>query len=262
MPVQLPRGGRVVFPRYRLVALYGTPGDGGGLGDLGVGTPDQAAGRLERQAAAYGRPGREVLPVMELIVTVADATPGPDRCYAHHVSAAEVWRYLRAARARKQFVVLDVQPGQCDFLAQARHWSALLAQPDVGLALDPEWRMPAGVVPGAQIGGVSAGEINTVAVWLAGITRSGGLPQKPFVLHQFVPDMITDKTALATPPELAVINHTDGFGSTAAKVAKYGSLTTPRLHPGFKLFYTEDTTLMTPTDVLNLQPTPDYISYQ
>ena len=260
-PAELPRGGRTVFPRFRMVALYGAD-DGGGLGALGLGTPDDAARRLDRQADAYAQPGRPVLPVMELIVTIADPFPGPDGCYAHPTDIDDGWRYLRAARAHRQMLVLDIQPGRCDFLSQTRRWEPLLAQPDVGLALDAEWRMPAGAVPGQEIGTVSAAEINTVTSWLADLTRRRALPQKPVLLHQFTPDMITDRDALASPPELAVISHTDGFGSIPDKTTKYRALTNPRMHSGFKLFYTQDKPLMSPAQVLGLQPPPDFISYQ
>ncbi|MBJ7290698.1 hypothetical protein [Williamsia sp.] len=260
-PMELPRGGRTVFPRFRMVALYGAA-DGGGLGALGLGTPDDAARRLEQQADTYARPDRPVLPVMELIVTIADPTPGPDGCFAHPTDIDDGWKYLRAAREHRQMLVLDIQPGRCDFLSQTRRWEPLLAQPDVGLALDAEWRMPAGVVPGQQIGTVSAAEINTVTTWLADLTRRRALPQKPLLLHQFTVDMITDRDALAAPPELAVISHTDGFGSIPDKMTKYRALTSPRLHSGFKLFYTQDKPLMSPAQVLGLQPPPDFISYQ
>ncbi|GAA2057417.1 hypothetical protein [Williamsia deligens] len=261
-PSELPRGGRTVFgDGHRLVALYGT-GDGGGLGALGVGTPEAAATRLEQQAAAYARPGRPVRPVMEMIVTVADPTPGPDGCYAHAVADGDVDRYLAAARAHRQLVVLDVQPGRCPFLPQVMRWSRYLAQPDVGLALDAEWRMPPGAVPGTQIGTVTAGEVNAVTDWLAGVVRRGALPQKPLVLHQFTPDMITDRAALAAPVELALVNHTDGFGTTPTKVRKYAELADPRMHSGFKVFYRQDIGMMGPAQVLALAPPPDYISYQ
>ena len=42
-PPQLPGGGRVLLPNYRVVALYGAPQDDQ-LGELGIGTPAQAAG--------------------------------------------------------------------------------------------------------------------------------------------------------------------------------------------------------------------------
>src|SRR5919201_3332243 len=50
--VNLPRGGRRIFPDFRVVAYYGAPQDHQ-LGALGIGTPAQAARRLLRQATPY-----------------------------------------------------------------------------------------------------------------------------------------------------------------------------------------------------------------
>ena len=49
-PPGLPRGGRRIFPEFRVVAYYGAP-QNPELGALGIGTPDQAGRRLERTAA-------------------------------------------------------------------------------------------------------------------------------------------------------------------------------------------------------------------
>ncbi|PVZ12093.1 hypothetical protein [Actinomycetospora cinnamomea] len=260
--LQLPRGGTTLFPQHRVVAFYGTAGTDA-LGVLGEGTPDQAAERLEQVAAAFATPGRTVLPTMELIATIATATPGPDGDYATAISLADARAYLAAARARQQLLVLDVQPGRTDFLTAARVWEPLLREPDVGLALDPEWRMAPGEVPGEVIGGVDASEVNAVAQWLAALVDEGDLPQKLLVLHQFTPDMITSPEALVTPPGLAVVQHIDGFGAPEVKRAKYAELQRPaQLHPGFKLFYDEDTPVLSPAEALALSPPPDLVSYQ
>lgn len=259
---ELPRGGRSIFPQHRVVAFYGTAGTDA-LGVLGEGTPDQAGERLEQVAADFASPGRTVLPAMELIVTVANSTPGPQGDYSTDISLDEARTYLDAARARRQLLVLDVQPGTSDFLSAARVWEPLLREPDVGLALDPEWRMAPGEVPGEVIGGVSAAEVNEVATWLSGIVRDGDLPQKLFVLHQFTVSMITEPEQLATPPGLAVVQHIDGFGSPENKRGKYAQLQRPaQLHPGFKLFYDEDTPTLSPAETLGLSPPPDLVTYQ
>lgn len=258
----LPRGGTTVFPQHRVVALYGTAGTDA-LGVLGEGSPDEAGDRLEEVAAAFATPGRTVLPAMELIVTVANDSPGPQGDYSTDITLEEARTYLRAARARRQLLVLDVQPGTSDFLSAARVWEPLLREPDVGLALDPEWRMAPGEVPGEVIGGVDASEVNTVATWLDGIVREGSLPQKLFVLHQFTASMITSPEQLATPSGLAVVQHIDGFGAPENKRGKYAQLQRPaQLHPGFKLFYDEDTPMLTPAETLALSPPPDLVTYQ
>jgi hypothetical protein len=47
--------------------------------------------------------------------------------------------------------VLDIQPGRGDFLTEVRRYERFLREPDVGLALDAEWSMRAGQVPGETI---------------------------------------------------------------------------------------------------------------
>ncbi|GAA4941365.1 hypothetical protein [Actinomycetospora succinea] len=261
-PRELPRGGRTIFPQHRVVAFYGTAGTDA-LGVLGEGTPDEAGERLEEVAAAFATPGRTVLPAMELIVTVANATPGLEGDYSTDITPDAARTYLDAARTRGQLLVLDVQPGTSDFLSAVRVWEPLLREPDVGLALDPEWRMAPGEVPGEVIGGVSAAEVNAVSAWLSAIVTDGDLPQKLFVLHQFTASMITEPEQLATPPGLAVVQHIDGFGAPENKRGKYAQLRRPgQLHPGFKLFYDEDTPTLSPAETLGLSPPPDLVTYQ
>jgi hypothetical protein len=261
-PAELPRGGRTIFPRYRVVAFYGAPQDDE-LGELGIGSPDSAARRLEAQGRRYARPGRPVLEAMELIATVANRDPGPDGLYRSQQSDATVRRYLRAARRHKMLLVLDVQPGHADFLDEARHLRKWLRQPDVGLALDPEWHTP-GVVPGTQIGSVDAAQVNAVAGYVAEIVRRNRLPQKLFIVHQFTADMIAGKAEVSRPRGLAMTMNVDGFGAQPNKIAKYRQFTHDgtRFYNGYKLFYREDTGLMKPRQVLRLRPPPDLVVYE
>ncbi|NMO89958.1 hypothetical protein [Actinomycetospora sp. TBRC 11914] len=261
-PPQLPRGGTTIFPNYRVVAYYGTA-DTDRLGVLGAGSPDQAATKLEQAAAPFATPGRTVQPAMELIVGVADGGPGPDGDYHHDIDQGAAQRYLAAARAHKQLMVIDIQPGRTDFMTAVKPWENLLREPDVGLALDPEWRMPPGEIPGEQIGTVSADEVNQVSAWLANLVQANDLPQKLFVVHQFTPNMISNPERLQTPPQLAVVQHIDGFGAPPNKLGKYQELQRPaQMHLGFKLFYTQDTPMLTAAQALALHPTPDLVTYQ
>ncbi|MCD2197182.1 hypothetical protein LQ327_27805 [Actinomycetospora endophytica] len=258
---QLPRGGTTIFPNYRVVAYYGTA-DSDRLGVLGAGTPEQAATKLEQAAAPFASAGRTVQPAMELIVGVADGGPGPDGDYHHDIDQNAARQYLAAARAHKQLMIIDIQPGRTDFMTAVRPWADLLKEPDVSLALDPEWRMPPGQVPGQQIGTVSADEINQVSTWLAGMVAADNLPQKLFVVHQFTSNMITNPERLATPPQLAVVQHIDGFGAPPNKLGKYKDLQRPaQMHLGFKLFYTQDTPMLSPQQALALAPAPDLVTY-
>jgi len=261
-PAQLPGGGRRIFPDHRVVAFYGAPQDDE-LGELGIGTPDAAARRLRRQARAYERKTRPVLPAFELIAVIANGAPGPDGMYRTRQEPRVIRRYLRAARRAKALLMLDVQPGHADFMSEVRRLDRWLREPDVGLALDPEWHTP-GAVPGTQIGSVAAEDVNAVSRHVARIVRRGNLPEKLFVIHQFTVDMVRDKQRVQQPRGLAVTMNVDGFGSRAAKVSKYRLFTHDgkKFHDGFKLFYREDTGLMKPRSVLGLKPPPDLIVYE
>jgi hypothetical protein len=262
-PVELPRGGRRLLPDRRIVAYYGAPQDDE-LGALGIGSPASAARRLERQARPYAQRGRPVLPAMELIAVTAAAHPGEGERYNTRQDAAVIDRYLRAARKARALLVLDIQPGRSDFYTEARRLERWLAEPDVGLALDPEWRMGPGQIPGQVIGSVQAREVNAVSEWLSQIVERGDLPQKLFLIHQFTNDMVDD-TQLQERPALAMVLNTDGFGTQELKKVKYKEFTaSPRrfFGEGFKLFYREDTNLMRPRQVLRLKPPPDVVVYE
>jgi hypothetical protein len=262
--VNLPRGGRQIFPDYRVVAFYGAPQDKQ-LGELGIGTPAQAGRRLLRQAAPYARKTRPVLPAMELIASVAANAPGADGLYRTQQTPRVINRYLRAARRIKALLVLDIQPGHADFLSEAQRLAPWLGQPDVGIALDPEWHTP-GVVPGSQIGSVTAEEVNQVSDFVAGIVRARRLPEKLFLIHQFTDGMIQGKERVLPRPGLAMTFNVDGFGDRPNKLSKYAAFTAQtRGRPfddGYKLFYHEDTNLMAPADVMRMQPRPDLVVYE
>jgi hypothetical protein len=260
---ELPRGGRRLFPDRRIVAYYGAPQDDE-LGALGIGTPAHAARRLERQAKPYATKARPVLPAMELLAVTAAASPGEGDRYNTRQDPSIIDRYLRAARRAKALLVLDIQPGRSDFFTEATRLKRWLKEPDVGLALDPEWRMGPGQVPGQVIGHVDAREVNAVSAWLSKLTVQGKLPQKLFLVHQFTNEMVDD-TQLHPRAGLAMVLNADGFGTQALKKVKYKAFTaSPRrfFGEGFKLFYREDTRLMTPREVLRLRPPPDVVVYE
>jgi hypothetical protein len=262
-PPQLPRGGRDVLPDFRVVAFYGAPQDEE-LGTLGIGSPAAAGRRLERQARAYRRRGRPVLPAFELIATVAQAAPGADGDYSERQPARTVGRYLRAARERRALLILDLQPGRAPFMREVRAFRHFLAQPDVSLALDPEWSLDAGELPGRQIGSTDAATVNEVSRYLSTLVRERNLPQKLLLVHRFTHDMIEDEHRLERHPGVALTINVDGFGDRPNKISKYRAFTRGRRgrHHGLKLFYREDTNLMTPRRVLRLRPRPDVVVYE
>ena len=144
-----------------------------------------------------------------------------------------------------------------------KRYEKFLMEPDVGVALDPEWRMGPTDVPGRVIGHVDAPEINAVSEYLSALTVQNNLPQKILMLHNFTGHMIQHPAAVLPRVGLAMIWHVDGFGFWANKVKVYALL--HKVAPffnGFKLFYTLDHPVATPAAVRALKPSPDFISYQ
>jgi hypothetical protein len=261
-PRELPRGGRSVLPEHRVVAFYGAP-QSRELGALGIGKPDAAARRLARHAKPYGTDARPALPALELITVIANADAGGDGMYRSRLQDAVIRRYLRAARRAKALLLLDIQPGRSDFFTETTRLEKWLKRPDVGLALDPEWRVGDGEVPGQVIGHVESPEVNATSAWLAKLVARENLPEKLLVIHQFTDDMV-DETALKPRDGLAIVLNADGFGGRAVKRAKYHAFTrqAPGFYPGFKLFFEEDENLMSPRSVLRLRPPPDFVVYE
>lgn len=261
-PPELPGGGRRLFPDYRVVALYGSPLTHR-LGRVGLGPPSFAAEALREQARDYeGR--RPVLPALELVSTVAGRHPGADGSYTHRLSEQIIEAYLAEIRGLHGLLIIDVQPGRNSFPEEVVRYERLLREPDVGLALDPEWRVGPGEVPGRQVGRVAAAEVNEVIDYLAEIVRRHDLPQKLLVVHQFTRLMVEDRSAIHAPPEVAVTFDIDGVGGPKAKSATYEDLSRgpPGTFLGLKLYYSKDDGLMAPWEVLALEPEPDLVIYQ
>jgi len=259
---QLPFGGTHIYPGRTLVAYYGTAGTGA-LGVLGEGTIADMTRRLRRAASHFARPDKPAQIVYELIVTVADGVPGNDGDYSHDISTDKVKTFIAAAHRNKALLVLDLQPGRSNFLKVAKRWAWALKDPWVSLALDPEWRMGAGEVPGQVIGHVDAWEVNKVSGWLGSLTSTTHLPDKLFMMHQFRRGMIRNIGAVTNRRVLAEVQHVDGFGTPSQKLATYHDVARPDLfRMGFKLFYDEDNPRMTATQVLAIRPKVSFVSFQ
>jgi hypothetical protein len=263
---QLPGGGQVLFPFHRLVALYGHPGTPslGALGQQGLRASIERARRL---AAAY-RPLSTVpvVPAFEIIATVAEAFPGPDGDYSYETPVALLRPWVEQASAAGMYVILDLQAGRASLLAQAKAYQPLLRLPDVGLAVDPEWKLQPGQLPLRQIGSVSIGQVNGVVSWLAALTARYRLPQKLLVLHQFKLSMISNEQRLDTTfGDLGIVIHMDGQGTPEDKDQTWDAVTSAApagVFFGWKNFFVKDHPMMSPQQTMARTPQPVMISYQ
>ena len=265
--VELPGGGQLALPGKTYVALYGSPSTGA-LGVLGEQPGAETIARAEEHAG-WCEPLVEetVVPSLEIIVTVAAAEPTPDGNYSNELPVEDFRELVDLAEEHGQYVVLDLQPGRADFVTQAKIYEELLLRPNVGLALDPEWRLREDQVHLTQIGQTSVEEVNEVVDYLADLTRENDLPQKVLVLHMFQTRMIPDVDEVdQSRSELAVLIHADGQGSQGAKQETWRALHNyaPSVkYWGWKNFYDEDQPMLSPEETVEqVDPLPDFISYQ
>ncbi|WP_162830259.1 hypothetical protein [Amycolatopsis palatopharyngis] len=263
---QLPGGGQLMPHGKRLVCLYGHPG-APSLGVLGEQDLQHSISRAKRTAAQY-EPLSEVpvVPAFEIIATVAHGEPGADGDYSGESSVASLRPWVEEAGRSGLYVLLDLQPGRARLQQQAQRYEALLRLPHVGLAVDPEWKLGPTQEPLEQIGGIDAAEINETSAWLADLVAEHSLPQKLLVVHQFRLSMIRNESALVTThDEVSLLIHMDGQGSTRQKDATWNAVVAARpagVPMGWKNFYDEDHSMLTPSQTMQRRPKPAMISYQ
>lgn len=265
-PLELIGGGTELFPDKRFIALYGHP-TYPELGALGEQGPQEAVERVNDLAEYYeAHTDAEIIPTFEIIVTMASAAPGADGNYSAVVDFDDLDPYIEAAEEHDVYVVLDLQPGHNDFLTQAKLFEDYLEDPNVGLALDPEWRLAPGQVHMQQIGSVDAAEINETTQWLAELTSEHDLPQKMVVLHQFQLSMIQNRQDIKTDhPELGMVLHADGHGTAEQKLDTWEALQRDLpedLHMAWKNFYRQDAPMFSPKQTFEVDPKPWFVSYQ
>jgi hypothetical protein len=136
-----------------------------------------------------------------------------------------------------------------------RRYERFLREPDVGLALDPEWSMRPGQVPGETIGSTDAATINRVSGYLNGlVTRAAcrrSCSSSTSSRRRWCGTGPRSSRAAAWP----ITFHIDGFGGQFAKRSKYRQLRVRKpFFNGFKLFFDEDRDMLTPREVLALRP--------
>lgn len=263
---ELPRGGRKLFPRHRLVGYCGLPG-APALGRLGAGDLDARIDEMEKTAKEYAG-DREPLPVLELLATVTNPGPGDDGTYRTRTGDDTIRDYYDAAARHDALLLLNIQPGRSSMLDEVKVLKDWLVRPEVGLALDPEWDMGPGEIPGDTYGSTGGREIAEIARWLSDLVEEHDLPEKALVFHQVSASVVPEHGELKSAPGVALIKSADGIGSPDLKRGTWKHLVKDLpedVHTGFKLFYEEDvegSRLMTPGEVLKLRPKPEYVMYE
>jgi hypothetical protein len=247
-----------------LVTWYGNP-HSARMGVLGEAEAPERPAALRKQAEEYARwSTRPVLMAYHLVAVVAQCTAGQDGLWRRRESPAIIQQLLDEARANGFRLILDIQPGRSSIRNEIEALRPFLEMPDVFLALDPEFAMDPCETPGRQIGQLSAADVNVAVTALEDAVTLHHLPPKIFIVHQFRLDMLPDKSKIRSSPNVDVVLNMDGFGSQSLKRLTYRAVMRqgPLEFPGIKLFYHQDTGVMTPAQVMSLVPRPAVVIYQ
>lgn len=253
-----------MLANHLLVTWYGNP-HSSRMGVLGQKTGTARADALRQQAAAYQKlTPKKVLMAYHLVAVVAQPSPGADGMYRRRESTAVIRGLLDEARANGFRLVLDVQPGRSSVRAEVAALRSFLEEPDVDLALDPEFALTEPDVPGRKIGAMRAADINGAIDLLEQMIVDEDLPAKVLIVHQFRWEMLPDKAKVRTSALVDIVLNMDGFGSQPLKLATYRTIDRQGrfAFTGFKLFYQQDSQLYSPAQVMSLSPVPSVVVYQ
>jgi len=162
-------------------------------------------------------------------------------------------------------LILDVQFGHKTVQEEVAAMEPYLKYSHVHLALDPEFSVNDDEVPGTVIGDIDAADVTYAQNALARISAENGLPPKLLIMHQFSFYSLTNRDQIQPVPGVQFVLEVDGFGTPEEKQDTYRVLAGAGLFEfhGFKLWYNgQDDPIMSPRDVLSIDPQPDLIIYQ
>ena len=259
-----------ILPQKRIVAYYGNP-QSKKMGALGEFPKDDMLRRLKGEVAKWqtADPAHPVQPALHLIAVVAQGTPGKAGKYRMIMPDAIVNQVYGWAKEANAILFIDIQTGHDDIRTILPRFEWLLKNPDVHLGIDPEFNLiKSGKIPGTKIGTYDAADINYASGYLADLVKKYNLPPKVFIVHRFTRNGVTNARSITLRPEVQIVMNMDGWGAPWLKRDSYKDyvVAEPVQYTGFKLFYHNDTKkgdpLLTPKDVLKLNPKPLYIQYQ
>ncbi|MHA6249544.1 hypothetical protein ACXYMU_16495 [Pontibacter sp. CAU 1760] len=259
-----------ILPHKRIVAYYGNPLSKR-MGILGELPPDQMLQKLDEEVENWSKADSltPVQPALHAIVVTAQGQPSAGGKYRLRMTHKMIDGVLEMAKKRDAIVFLDVQVGQSTLQEELPALEKYLKMPHVHLGIDAEFSMKNGGIPGRRIGTFDATDINFATKFLADLAKANNLPPKLLIVHRFTQGMITNTPNIKLRPEVQVVMHMDGWGGPPLKKDTYRRYikSEPVQFTGFKIFYKNDTKkppgrLMTPQEVLALDPKPLYIQYQ
>ena len=264
-PPELPRGGRELLPQHRVVAFYGAPGRR---------RARRAGHRLAGQRRAPARPPGAAVRAQDAAGAARARADRGDRQrrpgrrrHVPHAPAERGHPPLPARRPAPQDAARARHPARplATSSPRRRGCERWLREPDVGLALDPEWRVRRRQVPGPgdRPGRLARGQRDL------GLARAAGRPRRPARRScsscTSSPRTWSTTRSSSGAPHLAMVLNADGFGSAPLKIAKYRAFT--RAAPGVPsrlqaLLRGGRRAHDAARAVMRLRPAPDVVVYE
>src|SRR5437588_8995823 len=213
---------RTGLPTNRLVIYYGNPGSAE-MGPLGAYTDDELVARLQAQAQVYADldPTHPVVPAFDYVTPIVQPVPMSDGSWVYRMPDDSIRHYIDLANSNHMLFFFDMQIGHSPIQKEVGILWQYLQMPGVELALDPEFDMAPGAVPGVQFGRMPAKEVNWVVDQLANLVQTYHLPPKILIIHQFLPEMLPDWQKIKVQPGVQVVTCVDGFGTPGQKIDDY-----------------------------------------
>ena len=174
-----PAGHRDYLAENQILSYYGNP-YATGMGILGELEPEELVSRLLAHAAEYDALNGEmgVRPALHIVWATAQASEGREGTYLLYVDKGTMREYIDLACRKGLLVFIDLQIGRSDVATEVEKALPFLEQPHVHLALDPEFAMPPGEVPGEAIGTLDAEDVNTAQRMVQEFAEERGLQRK------------------------------------------------------------------------------------
>ena len=254
-----------ILPANRILSYYGFPTNEL-MGILGEHDPQTLLGLLQEQAAAYAAVDatRPLKLAFEVIASVAQRDAMADGSYLAYTARDFIDEYVTFTRDNDLLLLLDMQFGRRTVQDEINAVLEWLAEPHVHLALDPEFSVEEGEVPGEVLGSIDAADVTYAQEFLADFALERNLPPKILVVHQFNLFSISNRERIRPVDGVQFVLEVDGWGPPDLKRGTYEVVVGPELieYHGFKLWYRQDEPLMTEAEVLALIPSPDIVIYQ
>lgn len=258
-----------IFPFKRVIAFYGNLYSKR-MGILGELEPEQMLEKLQSEVTKWQEADSsiEVIPALHYIAITAQSLPGKGGKYRLRMPFHQIDSVINIAKKINALVFIDIQVGFSTLQEEMPEFLPYLQMPNVHFGIDPEFSMKTALTPGKIVGSFDAADINYATEYLASLVKKFKLPPKILVIHRFTQGMVKNYDQIKIRPEVQIVMDMDGWGGKAKKINTYKQYIhkEPVQFTGFKIFYKNDTksgdALLTPQELLALQPQPVYIQYQ